>query len=96
MWLIAITFLAVISTILWYFNKNSSHYKLDTLALISWGTSIMVFADHLMSYIEEGEFFDFSTNAMLLTAILLLFALFLWMLSLLIRDPLRKFKRSPT
>ncbi len=94
MWLIAITSLAVISTVLWYIIKDSHLYRLDFLALISWGTSLMVFADHLMGYIEEGEFFDLSTNAMFLSVILVLFALFLWMLSLIIRDPLGRFRKA--
>ncbi len=94
MWLIAITFLAIISTVLWYILPNSSLYKLEFLSLISWGTAIMVFADHLMGYIEDGEFFDLSANAAILSVILVLFALFLWMLSLLLTDPLGRFKKA--
>ncbi len=79
--------MAVMSTLLWYIWEKGDEYRVDILALVSWGTVIMVFADHLMGYIEEGVFLDTSSNALLLGFLLATFALMLWAIALIIEDP---------
>ncbi len=90
MWLLTMLFMAVISTLIWYIWENGDKYRVDILVLVSWGTVIMVFADHLMGYIEEGVFLDTSSNALLLGFLLAIFALLLWAIALIIKDPKEK------
>ncbi len=92
MWLLVMLFLAIFSTMAWYMWDRGSEYRLDILSLISWGTVIMVFADHLMGYIEEGEFLDMSLDALVLGLFMASFALMIWLAVLLIKDPQGKIK----
>lgn len=94
MWLLTMLFMAVISTLLWYIWEKGDEYRVDILALVSWGTVIMVFADHLMGYIEEGVFLDTSANALMLGFLLPIFALLLWAIALIIEDPKGKIWKS--
>ncbi len=87
MWFIVMLFMAVISTLVWYIWENADEYKLDTLVLVSWGTTIMVFADHLMGYMEGSMFIDTSANALLLGIVLAITALLIWAVVLIIKDP---------
>ncbi len=87
MWFIVMLFMAIMSTLVWYIWDHGDEYRMDILVLISWGTTIMVFADHLMGYLEEGIFLDTSLNALILGIIMALVALLLWVIALLIKDP---------
>ncbi len=86
MWLIASFIAAVIATILWY-ASDENRYRLDVLALIFWGTAVMVFVDHLMGFFTEGEFFDMSADALVLGIVMVFFGVFIWEIWLLFRDP---------
>ncbi len=78
MWLIVIAFAAVITIALWYSRAESDVYMLKLLSLILWGATIMVFIDHLASYlVEGGEFLEMSSNALVLGFVMLLEALML-------------------
>jgi len=80
---------AVIATAIWYiYDDRRETYSLGVLALILWGTSIMVLVDHVMGYLAEGgEFIEATPDAALLSATLLLTALIVWEVVLLVRDP---------
>ena len=83
-----IAFAAVITTALWYSRAENDIYMLKLLSLMLWGATIMVFMDHLVSYLVEGsEFLEMSPNALVLGFVMLLGALILWELVLIIKDP---------
>ncbi len=86
--------MAVISTIVWYVWDKATEYRLETLVLVSWGTTIMVFADHFMSYIEDGTFIEISVNALILGFFLLIIDLLIWISALIIRYPKVKLWKS--
>ena len=86
MWLITSFIAAVIATILWY-SSDSNTYRLDILSLIFWGTTIMVFVDHLMGYLSEGIFLDVSVDALLLGIVMVFFGVFIWEIWLIAKDP---------
>jgi len=88
MWLIILMLSAVISTAIWYISDEARKtYRIGILNLILWGTSLMVLVDHVAAYFEEGEFFDTSPDAMLLSSVLIMAALLVWEIVLLIKDP---------
>jgi len=83
-----IAFAVVITIALWYSRAESDVYMLKLLSLILWGATIMVFIDHLASYlVEGGEFLEMSPNVLVLGFVMLLRALMLWELALIIKDP---------
>lgn len=88
MWLIVLALAAVIATALWYAKDEKGEYRLGFLSLILWGTTIMVFVDHVMGYVAEGgAFFEITTEAAALSVVLVIVALIVWEVSLLVRDP---------
>lgn len=94
MWLITSAIAAVTATMLWYF-KDDGRYKLDVLSLIFWGTTIMVFVDHMMGYfndviaagLESGEFVEVSWQAFMLSILLLCIGIGLWEAYLIYKNP---------
>ena len=89
MWLIILLLAAVITTAIWYVFDGGK-YKLGTLSLILWGAAIMVFVDHLISYLEGEGFIEMTANATLLGIVLVIIALMIWEAILLFNDPKRK------
>ncbi|MEM1574532.1 MAG: hypothetical protein QXF09_02970 [Nitrososphaerota archaeon] len=88
MWLVILAFSSVISTAIWYSQAEEDKYMLKFLSLILWGATIMVFVDHIARYLTEGgEFFELTSDAMLLGFILLIVALLIWEIALLLKDP---------
>lgn len=72
MWLVITFAAAVTATALHYGVKNLRKYRLDFLALMLWGTFIMVFVDHAMAYAREGgAFITFSTDGLITDSALL-------------------------
>jgi len=95
MWLIIVSYLAVLSTILWYVNAENDKLLLKYLALISWGASIMIFIDHLYGYLTgNGEFLDVSIDSTILGFALTLFIMMIWMVILLVKDPKRVWRKT--
>ncbi|RLF44449.1 MAG: hypothetical protein DRN29_08425 [Thermoplasmata archaeon] len=89
MWLLTMTLAAVVTTAIWYISDEAREiYNIGFLNLILWGTTIMVFVDHLIGYLTEGgEFIETSSDAILLSIILLIVALLIWEMVLLFKDP---------
>jgi len=83
------TLAAVVTTAIWYISDEAREiYNIGFLNLILWGTTIMVFVDHLIGYLTEGgEFIETSSDAILLSIILLIVALLIWEMVLLFKDP---------
>ncbi len=92
MWLITSFIAAVIATILWY-ASDENKYRLDVLALIFWGTTIMVFVDHLIGFLNGDEFLDMSASALLLGIVMVFFGVFIWEIWLMFKDPKGKIFR---
>lgn len=86
MWSIALLVLAVVSSVLWYKLRHTNKYRLDILALIAGGAAVMSLVDSAYSYFEEGVFVDLSWSAVLLSAVLVAFAIVLWIIILLFKN----------
>ena len=85
---------AVIATAVWY-TKNDNSMNMGMLCFLFWGASIMWMADAIFEYAELGaEYFSPSPQDMLNDTFLGLsvvaFALVIWIVALLIKDPKRK------
>ncbi len=90
MWLIITALAAIITTLIWYVKAPDDKYKLGFLSLMFWGATLMWFVDHVMAYLTEGgEFFEMNLDATLLGVSVIIFALFVWLITLLISDPKR-------
>ena len=88
MWLVILAFAATIATAIWYTQAENDKYLLKLLSLILWGTTIMVMVDHTLPFlIEGGEFFEMTTEAMVLGGVMLIAALGVWEGALLLKDP---------
>ncbi|MCR6691241.1 MAG: hypothetical protein HA488_00825 [Candidatus Verstraetearchaeota archaeon] len=88
MWLIILAFAAAIVTPLWYSMADDDKYLLKVLCLILWGATIMVFVDHVYGFLTEGgEFLEMTLDATLLGFTMLIFALIIWEIVLLLKDP---------
>lgn len=93
MTLLIAVFAAVITTIIWYTNDKRSQLKLGTLTLMYWGASLMWLVDAVVEYIELGaEYFTPAASDMLNDAFLGLsvvaFGLIIWIVILMVKDPL--------
>lgn len=93
MTLLIAVFAAVITTIIWYTNDKRSQLKLGTLTLMYWGASLMWLVDAVVEYIELGaEYFTPAPADMLNDAFLGLsvvaFGLIIWIVILMVKDPL--------
>jgi len=88
MWLIILAFAAAIATPLWYRMAEDDKYLLKLLCLILWGVTIMVFVDHLMSFLRKGgEFLEMTPEATVLGFVMLIVALIIWEIVLILKDP---------
>ena len=63
MWLITSFVAAIIVTAVWAYAPKK--YKLDFLALMLWGLSIMVLVDHVMGYSGSGPFLEMETDGLI-------------------------------
>jgi hypothetical protein len=68
MWLVTTILAAIAVTAIWYVKPKI--YKLDLLSLMLWGTSIMIFVDHILGY-EGGEFIKLETDGLITSGTLL-------------------------
>lgn len=87
MWLITTLTFAIITTLLWFKKRK---YRLDYLALMLWGATIMIFIDHILGY-EGGDFIEIETeglitNATILGILMLLPPIAVWIILLYIED----------
>ena len=65
MWLV-ITFIAAVAVTAAYFPAKNKKYRLDLLALMLWGTFIMVLVDHTIAFLSEGgEFIKATTDGLI-------------------------------
>ncbi len=69
MWLITSLVAAIVVTLLWKFWSQAS-LKLDILALMLWGLTVMILVDHIMGY-EGGAFLEAETDGLISSGALL-------------------------
>ena len=72
MWLI-VSLVAALAASATYFLMPSkrTELRLGLLSLMLWGTTIMVFVDHLIAFLEGGPFITFTTDGLISSSILL-------------------------
>lgn len=83
---------AVISTLVWYLHAPEDPLNVRLLCWMFWGASLMWLVDGIFSYAEEGAAIfapDFETlvNDAFLGLCVAAFALVIWLLVVLIKDP---------
>ena len=92
MTLLIAVFAAVISTAVWYRSETARQLKAGVLCWMFWGASLMWLGDAIFEYLELGaEYFTPAPVEMLNDTFLGLsvvaFALIIWVVILLVRDP---------
>lgn len=83
---------AVISTAVWYTNEKAREMKVSILCYMFWGASLMWFVDAIAEYIElRAAYFTPAAEDMLNDTFLglsvIAFALVVWIVYVLIKDP---------
>lgn len=72
MWLVvSLVAAATASAAFVFLREKRKPFKLGLLALMLWGTFIMVLVDHLIAYLEGGPFIEFTTDGLIPDATLL-------------------------
>ncbi len=80
MWLVTSLIAAVAATAAW--RMMPGNHRLDTLALMLWGLTMMILVDHILGY-EGGAFLEVETdglvsNGALLGALMLIPVIAIW------------------
>ncbi len=100
MTLLLTVFAAIITTVKWY-NRENDNMKLHVLMYMFWGASLMWFVDAIAEYIELGaEYFNPALEDMINDSFLglsvIAFALIIWLVYLLVKDPKGVVRKSIT
>lgn len=103
MTLLLTVFAAIIATIVWYSNEKARELRVGILCYLFWGASMMWFVDAIFEYAELGaEIFAPKPETMINDAFLgmsvIAFAMIIWIVFILIKDPMGviKSKRNET
>lgn len=92
MTLLISTAAAIAATLVWYFCKRRSEFKLSLLCFMFWGATIMWLVDAVFEYVNEGASIfapaaaDMLNDAFLGAAVVAL-ALVIWLAAFLVKDP---------
>lgn len=91
---------AVVTTVLWY-NRKNNDMQLHVLMFMFWGASLMWFVDAIAEYTELGaEYFTPALEDMINDSFLglsvIAFALIIWVVYLLVKDPKGVVRKSIT
>lgn len=83
---------AVVVTVIWYTNEKAREMKVGLLCYMFWGASIMWLVDAITEYIELREAYftpalEDMVNDSFLGLSVIAFALIVWVVYLLIKDP---------
>ncbi len=92
MTLLITVFAAVAATLVWYNSKKARKLKISVLCYMFWGASIMWFVDAVYEYAElKAAYFAPEPaemlNDMFLGLSVLAFAMIIWTIMILIKDP---------
>ena len=72
MWLFVSLVAALFASALFFSLKSQRvKYRLDLLALMLWGLTIMIFVDHSISYLGGGPFIEATTTGLITDSVLL-------------------------
>lgn len=101
MTLLVTVFAAVASTLVWYFSETARKAKEGILCWMFWGASIMWLVDAIFEYAELGaEYFTPAAGDMLndlfLGLSVIALALVIWVVVLLVKDPLKVVRKRLT
>lgn len=93
MTLLTAVFAAVITTAIWYKTAKHNNMCLGVLCFMYWGASIMWFVDAVFEYIElKAEYFTPAPadmlNDLFLGLSVVALGLVIWVIVLLIKDPM--------
>ena len=69
MWLITTLITAMIVTLIWRFWPQAK-MKLEYLAIMLWGLTLMILVDHILGY-EGGAFLEMETDGLITSGIVL-------------------------
>lgn len=97
MTLLISTFAAIAVSIIWYRGLPEDRYNIKDLVFMFWGATLMWFVDAVFAYMELGMEYFYPDAAALLNDTFLgfsvvAFALVIWFIRLLLRDPEHKIK----
>lgn len=92
---------AVIVSLVWYLSEKARKMKIGILLYMFWGASLMWFVDAVVEYLEVGaEFFTPAAKDMLNDTFLGLsvvaLALAVWVVYMLIKDPMNVLRSENT
>lgn len=95
-----LTFIAaIITTLIWYTNETARNLKIGILCYMYWGASLMWMCDAVAEYLElRAEYFQPYAQDMLNDAFLgvsvIVFALVIWLVVMIVKDPMGTVKKS--
>ena len=92
-------FAAVTSTLIWYTNAKARELRIGTLCYMFWGASLMWLVDAVYEYAElRADYFQPAAADMLNDTFLglsvIALALVIWVVMILVSDPLGVVKKS--
>lgn len=92
MTLLLTIFAAVASTAIWYSSEKAREMKIGVLCYLFWGASLMWFVDAIAEYVElRAAYFtpaiEDVANDFFLGLSVIAFALVIWAIILLVKDP---------
>lgn len=92
MTLLVTVFAAIVCTVLWYKNAPKDEMKISVLCWMFWGATLMWLVDAIFEYAElKAEYFSPAPadmlNDLFLGLSVIAFALIVWLVILLVRDP---------
>lgn len=84
MWLVVSFLAALIVSAAYLLSKElrKERYKIGFLALMLWGTFVMVLVDHAIGFMEGGEFIEVTTDGLIQNGALLGVAMILPLLAI--------------
>ena len=101
MTLLLTVFAAIVVTLLWYVSDKARQLKVGLLCYMFWGASLMWLCDAIFEYAElRAEYFqpaleDMINDAFLGVSVIAL-ALVIWIVAVLIKDPLSRVRNKAT
>jgi hypothetical protein len=89
---------AIISTLVWYTSEKARTLNIGILLYMFWGASLMWLVDAVVEYIDvREEYFTPAAGDMLNDAFLgvsvVALALVVWLVSVLVKDPLHRIRK---
>ena len=99
MTLLLTVFAAITVTVIWYVNETARKMKIGTLCYMFWGAALMWLGDAIFEYVElKADYFQPAAGDMLNDAFLglsvIALALVVWVVIVLVNDPLGTIRKS--